>query len=156
MKKQISFLLAVIVSFVAINACTPTQTNRGNMVEDFRINEVVPGISTRQNVLKSLGSPTTTAPFNDNVWYYIGQKMEKKGVFDPKVTEERVVMAQFDDQGILQKLEEIDNTRQEVPTVKRETPTGGNEVTALEQILGNVGKFNTQDGGALDTTGANR
>ncbi len=62
--------------------------------------------------------------------------MEKKGVFDPKVAEERVVLAQFDDAGILQRLEEIDNTRLDVPTVKRETPTGGNEITALEQILG--------------------
>lgn len=123
-------------------------------MEDFRIKEVVPGVSTRQNVLKSLGSPTTTAPFDDNTWYYIGQKMEKKGVFDRTVTEERVVLAQFDDEGILQRLEEIDNQRQDIPTVSRETPTGGNEITALEQILGNVGKFNKQGGdSAVDTAG---
>lgn len=124
------------------------------MVEDFRIKEVVPGVSTRQNVLKSLGSPTTTAPFDDNTWYYIGQKMEKKGVFDRTVTEERVVLAQFDEEGILQRLEEIDNQRQDIPTVSRETPTGGNEITALEQILGNVGKFNNQNNAsAVDTAG---
>jgi len=154
MKKQYALLFAVIACFSVISACTPTQSNRGNLVEDFRMNEVVPGVSTRQNVLKSLGSPTTTAPFDDNTWYYIGQKMEKKGVFDPKVTEERIVVAQFDEAGILQRLEEIDNQRQNVPTVDRETPTGGNEITALEQILGNVGKFNKQSGGsAVDTAG---
>ncbi len=130
------------------------QSTRGNMVEDFRMNEVTPGISTRTNVLKSLGSPTTTAPFDDNTWYYIGQIMEKKGVFDSKVAQERVVLAQFDDSGILQRLEEIDNKRLDVPTVNRETPTGGNEITALEQILGNVGKFNRQGGdSAVDTAG---
>lgn len=137
-----------------ITACTPMQSNRGNMVENFRLNEVVPGVSTRQNVLKSLGSPTTTAPFDDNIWYYIGQKMETKGVFDPEVTEERIVVAQFDETGILQRLEEIDNTRNDVPISSRETPTGGNEVTAFEQILGNVGKFNRSgDDSAVNTAG---
>ena len=146
-------MLLLFVSLTAMSACTPTQSNRGNLVEDFRMKEVVTGVSTRQNVLKSLGSPTTTAPFDDNTWYYIGQKMEKKGVFDPKVKEERIVVAQFDEMGILQRLEEIDNKRNKVPLNKRETPTGGNEVTAIEQILGNVGKFNKDGGGgAIDTT----
>ncbi|MEM7617965.1 MAG: outer membrane protein assembly factor BamE [Pseudomonadota bacterium] len=151
MKNKTILLFAALAS---ISACTPMQSNRGNMVEDFRLNEVVPGISTRQNVLKSLGSPTTTAPFDENIWYYIGQKMEVKGVFDPKVTEERIVVAQFDDTGILQRLEEIDNTRNDVPISSRETPTGGNEVTAFEQILGNVGKFNNSaNDSAVNTAG---
>jgi len=157
MKKQLLSLCAISTLALGIAACTPTQSNRGNIVEDFRMSELTPGVSTRTNVLKSLGSPTTTAPFDDNTWYYIGQKMEKKGVFDPTVAEERIVLAQFDDQGILQRFEEVSNERVNVPVVKRETPTGGNEVTAMEQILGNIGKFNKQgDGGALSTTGQGR
>ena len=156
MKKQICPLIAFIVVLTALNACTPTQTNRGNIVEDFRMSEVVPGVSTRQNVLKSLGSPTTTAPFDSNTWYYIGQKMEKKGVFDSTVAEERIVVAQFDDSGILQRLEEVNNDRQNIPTVERTTPTGGNEVTAIEQILGNIGKFNKDGESAISTSGGNR
>ncbi len=145
--------LLVTVSTAMIAGCTPTQSNRGNLVEDFRIAEVTPGISTRTNVLKSLGSPTTTAPFDDNVWYYIGQKMEKRGIFDPEVVDEKVVVVAFDDQGIVQTLQEVDNNRLEVPTVDRKTPTSGNEVTLLEQLLGNVGKFNTPDSSPTRTAG---
>ena len=115
---------------------------RGNIVEDFRMEELTPGVSTRTNVLKSLGSPTTIAPFDENKWYYIGQKTAKKGVFDPKVMDEKVVVATFDDEGILQSLENADTNRLDIPKVRRKTHTGGNEVTALEQIIGNVGKFN--------------
>ena len=139
MKKNIPLFLALAL---LTSACTPTQSNRGNMVEDYRMSEVTPGISTRTNVLKSLGSPTTKAPFDDNVWYYIGQKMEKKGIFDPKVVEERVVVVAFNDEGILQTMEEIDSNRIAVPKVRRKTETGGNEVTVMEQLLGNVGRFN--------------
>lgn len=135
--------LLLTVSLISIAACTPTQNNRGNMVENFRIAELTPGISTRTNVLKSLGSPTTTAPFDENVWYYIGQKMEKRGIFDPEVVEEKVVVVAFDESGILTTLQEIDADRTEIPTVDRKTPTSGNDVTLMEQLLGNVGKFNT-------------
>lgn len=148
--KTVSILLA---SVALIAACTPVQSNRGNMVEEFRMAEITPGISTRTNVLKSLGSPTTIAPFDDNVWYYIGQKMEKRGIFDPEVVEEKVVVVTFDEEGIVQMLEETNSDRVNVPKVRRKTPTGGNEVTVMEQLLGNVGRFNRGDGGAASTAG---
>lgn len=138
-------------------ACTPTETVRGNIVEDYRMNEITQGISTRANVLKSLGSPTTVAPFDDNVWYYIGQKMEKKGIFDPEVVDEKVVVVSFNEEGIVQTIEKIDADRINVPTVRDKTPTSGNEVTFMEQLLGNVGRFNKSggDGNAARTSGGN-
>lgn len=144
---NITSILFFSLSLAALNlsACTPTQAIRGNIVEDFRMAELTPGVSSRTNVLKSLGSPTTKAPFDDNVWYYIGQKTEKKGVFDPKVVDEKIVMAAFDEQGILESLEEIDAERMDIPRVRRKTKTGGNDVTVMEQLLGNVGRFNAPD-----------
>lgn len=130
---------------ISLSACTPTQATRGNIVEDFRMAELTPGVSSRTNVLKSLGSPTTKAPFDENVWYYIGQKTEKNGVFDPKVVEEKIVMATFDEEGILETLEEVDSDRMDIPHVRRKTKTGGNDVTVMEQLLGNIGKFNAPD-----------
>lgn len=130
------------VSTLLISACTPTTASRGNMVEDFRLAEVQPGVSTRTNVLKSLGSPTTQAPFDDNIWYYIGQTTEKRGIFDPEVVEERIIVVAFNDEGIVEQLEEIDADRLAVPIEDRKTRTGGNEVGIVEQLLGNLGRFN--------------
>lgn len=152
MKKSIALFPVLLVSLM-ITACTPTQSTRGNIVEDFRMAEITPGISTRTNVLKSLGSPTTTAPFDDNVWYYLGQKMEKKGIFDPKVTEEKVVVVAFNEEGIVDTIEEIDNERMDIPKVRDKTKTYGNDITVLEQVLGNVGRFNKADQGAVGTAG---
>lgn len=147
-------LTCLIISLALVSACTPTQSTRGNLVEDFRMSEITPGVSTRNNVLKSLGSPTTIAPFDDNVWYYIGQKMEKKGIFDPEVKEERVIAVAFNEEGIVDTMEEINSERINVPKVRDKTHTGGNEITIMEQLLGNVGRFNKGgDGGAARTAG---
>jgi outer membrane protein assembly factor BamE (lipoprotein component of BamABCDE complex) len=155
--KHIQILSILLLSLTLTIACTPTVARRGNIVEDFRIAELTPGISTRTNVLKSLGSPTTKAPFDENKWYYIGQTTEKKGIFDPKVVDEKVVIATFDEKGILQTLENTDTQRLNIPKVRRKTHTGGNEVTALEQIIGNIGKFNkSQSASPVDTGGGAR
>lgn len=138
MKKTIFLSLVSLM----ITACSPTQATRGNIVEDYRLAEITPGVSTRQNVLTSLGSPTTQAPFDDTIWYYIGQKTEKTGIFDPKVVEEKIVVVAFDEAGIVQTAEVVDAQRIDIPRVREKTPTGGNEVSAVQQILGNIGKFN--------------
>ncbi len=138
-------IISLILTTGLLCACTPSQSNRGNLVEDFRLKEVTPGVSTRTNVLKSLGSPTTVAPFNNNVWYYIGQKMEKTGIFDPEVVDEKIIVVAFDDKGILQTIDERDADRINVPTVRRKTHTGGNDISIVEQLLGNVGRFNSNE-----------
>src|SRR5688572_12321947 len=66
-------LLLTAALIAVMPACTPTVAQRGNMLEDYQIKTVIPGIHTRSDVLRLLGSPTTQAPFNDNLWYYIGQ-----------------------------------------------------------------------------------
>ncbi|MCI5060080.1 MAG: outer membrane protein assembly factor BamE [Alphaproteobacteria bacterium] len=152
MKIQKTLFLSIMIA-VLIGACSPTVNTRGNIVEDFRMREITPGVSTQTNVLKSLGSPTTKAPFDENVWYYIGQTMEKKGIFDPEVTEEKVVVVAFDEEGIVQTIEEIDSERLNVPKVRRKTHTGGNEITVMEQLLGNIGRFNKPTGSAARTAG---
>ena len=145
-----------IVSLAALAACSPTQATRGNIVEDYRMAEIVPGVSTRTSVLQSLGSPTTEAPFDENVWYYIGQKTEKTGIFDPKVVDRKVVVVAFSNEGIVQTIEEVKADQIDVPHVRRKTPTSGNEITVLQQLLGNVGRFNKQQTSAVDTAGGNR
>lgn len=152
MKQHMKRTFTILALAALLAACTPMEATHGNMVEQYRMAEVVPGVSTRTNVLKSLGSPTTTAPFDDNVWYYLAQKTEKRGIFDPEVVEEQVVVVAFNDEGIVETITPVDAQQMDVPRVRRKTPTGGNEVTFLEQLLGNVGKFNRAAG--ADTPGA--
>lgn len=143
------------IAIATLAACTPTQATRGNIVEDYRMAEIVPGVSTRTSVLQSLGSPSTEAPFDANVWYYIGQKTEKTGIFDPKVIDKKVVVVAFNADGVVDTIEEVKADQIDVPHVRRKTPTSGNEITVLQQLLGNVGRFNKPEGSAVDTAGGN-
>lgn len=153
MKKK---LLLTTAALAILSACTPTVAQRGNLLEDNQLESVVEGIHTRTDVLRLLGSPTTIAPFNEKVWYYIGQETEKRGILDPAITKERIVVVQFDDQGIVMELADLDAERLDIPLERSKTPTHGNEMTAMQQLLGNLGRFNPQDTNAANTAGPNR
>jgi len=145
----------VFLALVSLSAaCTPVEATRGNIVEDYRLTEVVPGVSSKTSVLKSLGSPTTEAPFDENVWYYIGEKTEKRGIFDPKVVDKKIVVVSFNQDGIVQAIDHVNADQIDVPAVRRKTPTSGNEMTVMQQLLGNIGRFNKSKESVGSVTGA--
>ena len=135
------YLLLCTAALIA--SCTPTVAERGNMLEDYQLKEVVVGQHTRSDVIRILGSPTTQAPFDDNVWYYIGQETQKSGVLDPEVTKERVVVLKFNPEGTVESVRELPKgSGVDIPIAREKTKTHGNEMTVLQQFLGNLGRFN--------------
>lgn len=147
----------LILSLTALSACTPMAATRGNLLEEYQLKEVLPGIDGKDDVVRKIGSPTTVSTFDDNTWYYMGQKTKKKGIMDPKVVDEKIVIVTFAaaDGKVLDVKEQKDG-RTSIPIVQRTTPVSGNDFTFVQQMLGNVGKFNRPDEGAIGTSGANR
>ncbi|MGB4058072.1 MAG: outer membrane protein assembly factor BamE [Alphaproteobacteria bacterium] len=144
LKKTTLLLASAGFLGLVLPACTPTVSQHGNMLEDHQIKTVIPGIHTRSDVLRILGSPTTQAPFNENLWYYIGQETEKSGILDPEVTKERIVLVLFNEAGTVEQVREMPKgSRLDVPIERGKTPTHGNDVTIMQQFLGNLGRFNT-------------
>jgi outer membrane protein assembly factor BamE (lipoprotein component of BamABCDE complex) len=141
-----AFLLSSCVLLLSAGACAPVVHQRGNLVEDFQMQQIKPLESTRSDVLRDLGSPTTKSTFDPNVWYYIGQETEKRGILDPEVVQERIVLVAFNEEGFVETIKDIDRERLNIPYSRDKTPTHGNETTIMQQFLGNLGKFNPNAG----------
>ncbi|MBI4969433.1 MAG: outer membrane protein assembly factor BamE [Rhodospirillales bacterium] len=135
--------LALIL--LAAPACSPTIDVRGNLPNPDQLVLVKPGDVNRDDVANMLGTPSSTAVFDDETWYYISMRTETKTFFKPKVLERRVVAVRFDPKGMVKDVRTytLDDGR-EIKPIDRETPTAGNEMTFLEQMFGNVGKFSSQ------------
>lgn len=144
-KPFIKSVTIFITAGLLLAACTPMTATRGNYVLDTQIEDIKVGVDTRSDVLQKMGSPTTKAPFNDNLWYYLGQKTEKRGVLDSEVTDEKIIVVSFNNEGILQKIEELDNERSNIPVSDKKTPTSGHNMTVMQQMLGNLGKYNAKE-----------
>lgn len=138
-------LLLVAVCAAALGGCAASRSVHGNFVDDEDVAQIRAGESTRSDVLRLFGSPTTVAPFDSNVWYYAGQKAEKHGIFDPKVTDSRVLAVVFNPDGTVKSIGGSKDSLNDVPLVGRKTPTYGTESTPIQEFFGNLGKFNPQE-----------
>ena len=149
MKKLFTSVFCLLV-LVYISACSPVVAQRGNLLDDHQMKEVIAGKHTRSDVLRILGSPTTQSTFNNDVWYYIGQKTEKHGILDDEVVDERIVAVTFMANGIVSSVKEQNSERVDIPYARKKTPTHGNELTFMQQLLGNMGRFNAPQTSATD------
>lgn len=132
-----TLLLAIAAS------CSPRVDNRGHNIDPETLAEIRPGMSTRDDVLYLLGTPSTVSSFQGPVWYYIGQRTERVAFFKPDVTERQVVEIMFDDTDRVSEVKVIGlEEGQEVELVERVTSTEGRDLTILQQFLGNLGRFN--------------
>jgi outer membrane protein assembly factor BamE (lipoprotein component of BamABCDE complex) len=141
MMKFIPFTFGAILC-LALSACAPTKNVRGNLLEPHVIATVEPGVDNASDVMRKLGSPTTRDPFDTTVWYYIGQRTEKRGILDPEIKEESIYVARFAPDGKLASLTQAEGKRIDLPVSREKTPTSGQEMTFFQQMLGNVGRFN--------------
>lgn len=135
--------LAVMAFALGVSGCAPIVNTRGHMVEPERLAQIQPGKSTADDVLQTLGAPTSVGSFDTRSWYYIGQVTERTAFFEPDVVERSVVVVKFQPNGLVKEVRNVDkNEGQELEMVDRVTPSAGHEMGILEQLLGNVGKFN--------------
>jgi len=140
-----AILIATSVATL-LAGCSPRIDSRGNQLDPEILAEVRPGMSTRDDVLYLLGTPSTISSFQGPVWYYIGQRTEKLAFFHPEVKERQVVEIAFDGTDRVSDMRVIGlEEGQEVELVERETPTEGQDITILQQFLGNLGRFNPRD-----------
>lgn len=140
------FPLVAALAAAAMSGCAPTVDQRGFVMPQEGRDALRPGAHTREDVLAVLGSPTTAAPFDENTWIYIGSTTARTAFLEPELLERRVLVVGFDGAGTLARVEEMDPARaQAVTLVARETPTAGRSLGFLEQIVGNIGRFNTPE-----------
>ena len=135
--------LGVAAVVLALTACSGRVNTRGNLPDPQRIAEIKTGQHSRQDVAEILGSPSSTAVFDKEIWYYISKRTRTVAFFEPDLEERQVLVLAFDENGVVSTVGTlgIEDGRRLQP-VERETPTAGNKLGFFEQIFSNLGRFN--------------
>ena len=127
---------------VATSACTPTVENRGNLPTPEALAKIKPGLTTEDEVQALLGTPSSTMTYGEDVWLYISMQTESVAFFTPEEKQRKVLSISFDKAGKVAKIDTLGLKDGETVTpISRETPTAGKQLSLIEQLLGNVGRF---------------
>ena len=99
--------------------------------------DLVPVGSSREQVLLSLGTPSTTATFDSEAFYYISQTRKRPVAFmNPRVTDQRVLAVYFGPDGRVANIGHYGMQDGKVfDFISRTTPTGGKETSFLGGMI---------------------
>lgn len=119
-------------------------TQHGYVVSAEALQQIPPG-SSRDQVLIALGSPSTTANYGNDVFYYISQTRYRAAAFMPdKVVDQRIIAVYFNSKNQVDHVANYGLKDGKVfDFISRTTPTGGADQTFLQQVLVGVIGFGT-------------
>jgi outer membrane protein assembly factor BamE (lipoprotein component of BamABCDE complex) len=118
-------------------------TYHGYVVPETALEQVPVG-SSRDQVLIALGSPSTTADFGGEVFYYISQTRHQTVAFMPeKVVDQRVLAVYFDKDSKVERIADYGMKDGQIfDFVTKTTPTRGRDDNFLQQVMGGLFSVN--------------
>ena len=119
---------------------------RGNKVDADLLKELTPGVSSKANITAVIGSPTARATFDDNTWIYISEVTQPRIGRTSGELQQHVVVLNFDQGGVLNGAEAGQGGFAAGERGGAHHPSPGTEASFMQQLLGNIGRFNPTGG----------
>jgi outer membrane protein assembly factor BamE (lipoprotein component of BamABCDE complex) len=135
----------VIACATFLFACQPTVDDRGDSPDPAKLAQIQPGKTDKAAVTRLLGSPSSIAAFDPNVWYYISSTTEDVAFLKTQTLDQHVVAITFNKNGIVESVDKKGLKDAEAITPDPNvTPTRGRQFSWIEEFLGNFGRFNSK------------
>ena len=128
--------LVCVALCVALAGCTGEQFQKGYIIPPGALEQIPIGASQDQ-VLIVMGTPSTVATLNGEVFYYISQRSERKVAFmNQQVVDQRVIAIYFDKNRQVQRLANYGLQDGKIfDFISRTTPTSGQELSYLTPLF---------------------
>ena len=135
-------IVLALLGSAALGGCAGQTAQRGYVVSEFALEQVPVGAS-RDQVLIALGTPSTTAEFGSEAYYYISQTATRPVAFmNYDVIDQRVLAVYFDSEDLVSQIANYGlKDGQVFDFVSRTTPTGGSDFSFISQLLDATGRF---------------
>lgn len=136
-RNRLSVMVALALSCAAlVGACTSEQYQKGYVLPQGALEQIPIGASQDQ-VLIVLGTPSTVATLDGEVFYYISERAERKVAFMKQtVIDQRVIAVYFDKNRHVTRLANYGLQDGKVfDFISRTTPTSGQELSYIAPLL---------------------
>jgi outer membrane protein assembly factor BamE (lipoprotein component of BamABCDE complex) len=134
-RPRVIAIVAALATGMMLSGCFTEVYNRGFMVPEGALEQIPMG-ATQEQVLIVLGTPSTVATVNGEVFYYISQRSEKTAFMPQRVVDQRVVAVYFDKNRRVERLADYGLQDGKLfDFVSRTTPTSGKEMSSLSYLF---------------------
>lgn len=133
------------IFLIGLSGCE-TLDIHGHEIDPDQLQKVSVGKTTKKQITEIFGTPSAVSTFNNNTWFYMSETTSTRAFFSPTILKSNITRIEFDTKGVVQTLASLtERDRVIVSHVYRTTPTAGYKFGVIEQLFGNIGRFNGKD-----------
>ena len=144
-RKTIERLAAAALIGMSVAACSAIgeEFQRGYLLDERAVMQVKPGMTADQ-VLQTLGSPSTVSTVGNKSWYYISQVSRRPVAFmSERVVDQRVTAVYFNKNFKVEKVALYGVQDGKLfDFISRTTPSSGSERSFVSQLFQGLSTFN--------------
>ena len=134
-------VLGCALAAVLLAGCEPIVHQQGHVRDAAVLAQIEPGVQTREDVARLLGTPSAVGTFDDKRWYYISRRTETEAFYAPELVDQEITEIAFDENGVVAEVTSLSLAdARAIEPVEEESPTRGRELSFFEQIFGNIGR----------------
>lgn len=135
-------ILAVFLSF--LSGCVKNEYANGYSFDEAQLVKLVDEKSGKGRVKSLLGSPSSRSDFGEETWYYIHRQYENIAFFEKELVSQDIIAVRFDESDRVVSIKQYnEQNAREIAVADDITPTEGHDLNIIEQLLGNLGRFNS-------------
>lgn len=129
-------------TFALTGACVPTYRFHGYIPLEKDLALVEVGRTTEAELEALLGKPSVQGMLTGSDWFYISSTYRHFGALRPKEIDRQIIGINFDQSGIVRNVERFGLEHGRIVVLSRRvTDPGVSSLSALRQILGNIGNI---------------
>ena len=137
--RHIKFI--ILFTVLIVSGCADRVQTYGHILKEQDIAQLKIGISSKNDVLATLGTPSTIATFSKTRWYYLSALVTTKQFDEKKLDSRKVLILDFDESGILSNLiQKGKDDGYHIDPSPKNTRTQGEKLGVVEQIFDNLGQ----------------
>ena len=128
-------IVAALALGLALGGCFTQNYQRGYILAEGALEQIPLG-APQEQVLITLGTPSTVATLSGEVFYYISARTEQTSFLPERTIDQRVVAVYFDKGRRVQRIANYGLEDGKVfDYISRTTPTGGQELNYLTYVF---------------------
>lgn len=133
------FLSLTLLALLA--SCVTIDKEHGYEQDPNSFRTLVINVSTKEDVLNTVGSPSTTS-FTDDEWFYVTVKTSKLSLFKTQVIGNEAVKLTFKNNILIKRDLYKNDSKKQLAFNNKESSTVGKHRNTLENLTHNMGRFN--------------
>ncbi|MGB1035570.1 MAG: outer membrane protein assembly factor BamE [Primorskyibacter sp.] len=138
--------MAVVIGLtLALSACSEQVRTHGFAPTEAELQNILPGVDTRDTIEETIGIPTTSGVANKGAYYYIESTLSAVAWRASRVVDRKVVEITFDDADVVENISVYGLADGRVVRISRRmTRSGDGNISFIRQLFGNIGGFGAE------------